>query len=200
MGIARYGEPAGRVRMGKTLNPRRMKREQVVNACSRMCLEEQIPTGTVVGASRASEPAERARHASPAGIQASGVSFRAHLLVAATLPITQEGVADTLRRSSHSRRSRARTCRILRPVGRITRMFLSPADPIAGMIPTTHTLLTRVIPALRHMTEPASRGARYAVEATPISPPDTIRGIRVHHGNRRRALQVRPTTTGVNRV
>jgi hypothetical protein len=201
MGIARYGEPAGRLRMGKTLNPRRVNREQVVNACSRMCREVQIPTGTVVDASRASDPAERTRHVSPAGIRASAASFRTRQLVVATLPITLEGGADTRRRSSHSRRFPARTCRILQPAGRITRMcLLSPADPIVGMTHTIHTLMTRVIPALRHMTGAASQGGQCVVEATPISPPDMISGIHVHHGSRRRALQVRPTITDVNRV
>jgi hypothetical protein len=197
MGIARCGEPAGRLRMGKTPNPQRVKRERVVNVYSRMFQEEQIPIVTVtVDARRASDLA-RTRHVSPAGIRASAASCPIRRLGEVTLPITLEGVVDT-RHHHHSRRSPPRTCLMLQPAGRITIMHLSQAGPIADMIPTTPMLLTRVTPTLR-MSGPASRAVRHVVEATPINPADMTSEIRVRHGSRRHALPVRPTTIGVNR-
>jgi hypothetical protein len=201
MGIAHFGEPAGRLRVVKTPNLQRVKRERVVNAYNRMFQEEQIPIETVietVDARPSNDPRARTRRVSPAGIRASAASFPIRQPGAAPLPIALEGVADT-QRHHHSRRSPPRTCPMLhQPVGRITTMHLSQAAPTVDMIPTTHMLLTLVSPALR-MTEPASRAVRCVVEATPISPADMTSEIHAHHASRRRARPVRPITIGVNR-
>jgi hypothetical protein len=154
-----------------------------------------------VGARPASDPAERTRHESPAGIRVSAASYPTRRPgVATPLIVLVEGAVD-MHHHHHSRRSQDRTCLLLQLAGRITVMHLSQAAPMEGMIPTTHMLLTREIPVHR-MTERASRAVRYVVEATPTSPVDMtreIREIRVHRGSRRCVLPVRLTTIGVNR-
>jgi hypothetical protein len=205
MGIARYGAPAGRARMGRSPKWRRVKREPVVNEYSRMSQGAQIPI-VIAGARRASGPVERTLLVSlvalrvdiRASVASSPIRRPDSLVAAALLPIALEGVAVTPLPPHHSRRSPVKMRHILLPVGRII-IRLSRAGPMVGTTPTTSLRLMHEILAL-HMTGPANQGARYVVAATPISSPGVMSsGIRVHPGSRPCVLPVQPTTTDVNR-